>query len=193
MSRLAYAARLASPAALVAAGLALSGCRDNASKFSNTGDHYEGNIVTGSFVRSGLQTDARMCIVLDGARLQDAPGTITTSDGRFKNTPLRPIPQVWHDPLSTFSFGEGRLQNLMYVATPTSSDASDVFVFVSLMEEGGVEARLVRGAPQADAGAPAATQDAGDGGDAGGVVPLAPSSPVFGVFVLDRREGVCSF
>jgi hypothetical protein len=120
-----------------------------------------------------------MCLVLDAEHLQDSPGTLTTSDGRFRATTLRPIPQIWHDPLSTLSFGDGRRQNLVYMATPlaASGDTQDVMVVLSLMTEGGVEIRIVRGAPESDAGAP----DAGN------------PPPLFGVFTLDRREGSCSF
>lgn len=164
-------------------GLAVTmGCRD-VRRYSSYGDHYEGQIVKGSFVRAGVPEDAKMCLVLDAEHLQDGPGTLSTSDGRFHATPLRPIPQIWHDPLSTLSFGDGRRQNLVYVATPlataspTAGDTQDVMVFLSLMTEGGVEVRLLRGAPQADAGAPGA----------------AAAPPLFGVFPLDRSEGACTF
>jgi hypothetical protein len=156
------------------------GCR-SVSRFSTKSDHYEGDVAKGSFVRSGLGEAVRMCVLLDAEHLQDAPGHLTTSDGRFRATTLRPIPQIWHDPLSTLSFGEARVQNLVYVAspiaTPAAPDTQDVMVVLSLMDEGGIEVRLVRGAPQADAGVPMPAQ--------------AP--PMFGIFTLDRREGACSF
>jgi hypothetical protein len=167
-------------AALLATSM---GCK-NVTRFSSKdGDHFEGDIVKGSFVRAGIGDNAKMCFLLDAGHLQDAPGTFSTSDGRFKDAPLRPIPQIWHDPLSTMTFGEGRSQNLVYVASPSpsattpASDAQDVMVFLSLMDEGGLEVRLVRGAPVADAGTP---------------MP-AVASPMFGVFTLDRRDGACSF
>ena len=155
------------------------GCK-SVTRFSNKdGDHYEGDVVKGSFVRAGVAEDARMCVILDANHLQDSPGTLSSSDGRFKDTPLRPIPQIWHDPLSTMSFGNGRVQNLVYVATPAApaGDTQDVMVFMSLMDEGGIEVRLVRGAPQVD----------------GGGAPPAQSTPMFGVFTLDRRDGACTF
>ena len=157
---------------VLAAPLAI-GCRD-VSRYSSKGDHYEGDIAKGSFVRTGLADDAKLCLVLDAEHLQDGPGTITSSDGRFRGTPLRPIPQIWHDPLSTLSFGDGRRQNLLYVATPLA-EGGDITVVVSLMAEGGVELRMMRGAPQTDGAAPSNTP------------------PMFGVFTLDRREGSCSF
>lgn len=156
------------------------GCRD-VTRFSTRGDHYEGEVARGSFVRAGVVEGAKMCVTLDAEHLQDAPGTISTSDGRFKGAKLRPIPQIWHDPLSTLSFGDGRVQNLVYVVSPVApaGDTQDVMAFLSLMDEGGIEVRLVRGAPQGDAGAVGATP--------------APSPPLFGVFALDRRDGTCSF
>ena len=155
------------------------GCKSVARFSSTDGDHFEGVVVKGSFVRAGVAEDARMCVILDANHLQDSPGVLSTSDGRFKGAPLRPIPQIWHDPLSTMSFGDGRVQNLVYVATPAgpAGDAQDVMVFMSLMDGGGIEVRLVRGAPQVDGGAPPAVQ----------------GSALFGVFTLDRRDGACAF
>ena len=123
-----------------------------------------------------------MCLSLDIDHLQDAPGSITTSDGRFKSTVLRPIPQIWHDPLSTLSFGDGRVQNLVYAAGPLVQDSGpeevqDILVVISIMQTDQLEVRLLRGAPQADAGSPPA-----------GVAPA-----IFGVFTLERRTGPCAF
>lgn len=161
--------------------LGLTGCRD-LSRFSSRGDRFQGTVVKGSFVRSGMSEDARMCLTLDTDHLQDGPGTITTSDGRFQDVPLRSIPQIWHDPLSTLAFGDGRVQNFVYAASPVSLDAGeaeaqDVFVIVSLMQTDHVEVRLLRGAPQKDAGPP----------------PPGVASAIFGVFNLDRESGPCAF
>ena len=164
----------------VALSVTTMGCRD-VTRYSSRGDHFEGEVVKGSFVRAGVGEDAKMCLVLDAEHLQSAPGTISTSDGRFRSTTLRPIPQIWHDPLSTLAFGDGRRENLVYVATPLApaGDTQDIMVVMSLMNGGGVEIRLVRGAPQADAGA------------SGSPPPTSP--PLFGVFTLDRHEGACTF
>jgi len=158
----------------IAACAAALGCTD-VTRFSNSGDHYQGSVVAGDFVRSGWDPSASLCLVLDANHLQDAPGTITSSDGRFQSTPLRPIPQIWHDPLSTLTFGEGRVENLVYIATPlVDADAlGDVTAVVSLMQSNGVEVRLFRGAPAIDAG---------PGGN-----------NLFGVFSLTRESGQCSF
>jgi hypothetical protein len=166
------------------AGLSLlgaAGCRD-LSSFTTSGAHYEGDVVQGDFVRVGVDPSTRACLTLDADHLQDAPGAISTNDGRFSAVPLRPIPQIWHDPLSTLSFGEGRLKNLVYAATASTSlgdgQRDDVLAVVSLMQAGDVEVRLIRGAPDlhADGGAPPGS---------GGVL--------FAVFDLARGPGPCLY
>lgn len=168
--------------AIAASVGALAACRD-VSNFTSHGDRFQGAVTGGNFVRSGVAENTQACLTLDTDHLQDAPGTITTSDGRFNATSLRPIPQIWHDPLSTLAFGDGRVQNLVYAATPSIGDggpeeAQDVFVVVSLMQQDRhVEVRLLRGAPQADAGA----------------VPAGVASTLFAVFHLERERGPCAF
>jgi len=157
--------------------LAAGGCR-NISRFSTTGGgHYEGQVVSGSFVRSNVNEGTRMCLTLDTDHLQTTPGTISSSDGRFSATPLRQIPQIWHDPLSTFSFGEGRERNLLYMAAPQVGDAggdpSDISVFLSLMDSGDMEVRLVRGAPTS--------------------LNSTNATNIFGVFTLIQALGDCPF
>jgi hypothetical protein len=170
---------------LVGAIAALAACRDLSGFTTSPNDHYEGVVVDADFVRVGVDAGTSLCLTLDADRLQDAPGAISTNDGRFNATPLRPIPQIWHDPLSTLSFGEGRLKNLMYVAAAAATfgdgQSDDTLAVVSLMQSGGVEVRLIRGAPTVAAGPPA------PGGDAG------PEIAVFAIFPLSRKTGPCSF
>jgi len=162
--------------ALILSAPLLTACRDVSSFSTGTGNRYVGPVVPADFVLSGIGSSVQLCLYLDADHLQDAPGNITSSDGTFHATPLRPIPQLWHDPLSTFSFGEGRLKNLLYVASTTAGD--DVFVVVSLMQSGDIEVRLLRGAPTLP----------GDSGEA----PAAPAN-IFAVFDLSRKTGPCSY
>lgn len=154
----------------------LFGCRDLA-HFSTGDGHYEGTVVSANFVRAGISDGMRLCVTLDADKLQDAPGTLSSSDGKFSNTVLRPIPQIWHDPLSTLTFGEGRVKNLVYMAAPSpdAGDSSDVTVILSLLASGAIEARLLRGAPT--------TSDVG----------VAASNNLFGAFTLVRAPGACPF
>jgi hypothetical protein len=176
--RSAIAAAVTSLASL---SLLALGCRDP-SRFSSRGDRFEGSVVRGTFVRTGFAPGVAMCLTLDTDHLQDRPGSLSTSDGRLRSAQLRPIPQIWHDPLSTLTFGEGRDQNLVYAASPLPGDggdaeAQDIVVIVSLMREDHLEVRLLRGAPPSDAGSS----------------PPGVATPVFGVFNLDRQPGPCSF
>jgi hypothetical protein len=155
--------------------LGAAACRDISSFSTRDGRSFEGEISEGDFVRAGLEGTARMCLTFDADHLQDGPGAITTTDGRFTRTPLRPIPQIWHDPLSTLSFGDGRVQNMVYAATP-NGETQDVLVVLSLMQSGKIEVRLLRGAPLADAAAP----------------PPQTGAPLFGVFTLERRKVPCT-
>jgi hypothetical protein len=157
-----------------------AGCRD-LSGFTTAGSSYEGPVVAADFVRAGVDMSTRLCLTLDTDHLQDAPGALSTNDGRFHAVPMRTIPQFWQDPLSTLSFGEGRLKNLIYVVTASTpfadGNGNDVFAVVSLMQSGNVEVRLLRGAPGgATDGAPSPT-----GGN------------VFAVFSLSRQQIPCSY
>jgi hypothetical protein len=140
-----------------------------------------GPILDAPFVRIGIAEGTSLCLTLDTDHLQDAPGVLSTSDGRFHAMPMRPIPQIWQDPLSTLSFGEGRLKNLVYVtgaSMPFADGSRDVMTIVSLMQSGAVEVRLIRGAQTF----------AADGGASG-----TPDDPVFAVFDLTRQSGPCSY
>jgi hypothetical protein len=167
------------PALGLAGALALAGaagCRDLSAFSTSDGDRYENTVVNAGFVLAGIRPDTTLCLTIDTDHLQDLPGAISTDDGLFQRTPLRPIPQIWHDPLSTLSFGDGRLKNLVYVATTSAGE--DVFVVVSLMESGDVEVRLLRGAP----GLPV---EGGTSASSGG--------NLFAVFDLTRKSGPCSY
>jgi hypothetical protein len=165
--------------AVAAVAFALAACT-NLSGFTTAGSSYQGQVVAADFVLTGIGSSTSLCLTLDTNHLQDTPGAVWTSDGMFHETPMRSIPQIWFDPLSTFNFGEGRLKNLMYVAsatTPFADGGSDVFVVVSLMQSGDIEVRLLRGAPVL----------APDGSAA------QPTSNIFAVFSLSRQSGPCSF
>ena len=165
---------------LLFAPLALTGCRD-LSGFSTHGDSFAGGVTNTGVDLAGVDSSTTLCLTLDTDHLQDAPGSIWTSDDRFHAVPMRPIPQIWSDPLSTLQFGEGRVKNLVYVARASTpfpdGQGDDVFIVLSLMQGGDIEARMLRGAPVV----------APDGG--------ADSSQVtvFAVFDTTRQSGPCSF
>jgi hypothetical protein len=174
-------------ASFVAAAALLSGGCHDLSGFSTGAGSFEGPVVQAAFVRAGVDASARLCLSLDTEHLQDAPGALSTSDGRFHSATMRTIPQIWQDPLSTLTFGEGRVKNLVYVAAATTPFAdgqgNDVLVVLSLMQFGGVEARLIRSAPAIGTASPS---------DGAAQVAGQPSN-VFAVFDLNRQSVPCSY
>jgi hypothetical protein len=158
-----------------------AGCRD-LSSFNTGHGSFTGPAVPASFVLAGIDAGTSLCLTLDTDHLQDAPGDISSSDGRFSGVPLRPIPQIWQDPLSTLTFGEGRLKNLIYVAAASTpfddGNGNDVFFVLSLMQSGDVEVRMIRGAPSL----------AVDGAAA-----APPGGNLFAVFDLTRQPGPCTY
>ena len=181
--------------ALILAGALSTSCRD-LSGFSTDGGSYGGEVVSANFVLAGIQAGTKLCLTLDTDHLQDTPGDFSTDDGMFSHVPFRPIPQIWHDTLSTLQFGEGRLKNLLYVVTPSgpstqapdsgAPDAGapegDAFAVISLMQSGHIEVRLLRGAPATTPGGP---------GTAPG--PTAPGGNLFAIFDLTRAGAACSY
>jgi hypothetical protein len=166
---------------LACAAWPLAGCRD-LSSYSTNGGSFGGQVVGAQFVLAGVDPSTSMCITLDTDHLQDAPGSVSTSDGRFASVPFRPIPQIWQDPLSTLNFGEGRVKNLVYVAAASvpfgDGDGNDVFFVLSLMQSGDVEVRMLRGAPGYPGGGTA------DGGSV---------TNVFALFDLSKSSSPCSY
>jgi hypothetical protein len=149
------------------AALLLIACNDVTS-YSNDGDHYEGQVIQGAYIRAGIGADVRMFLTFDGAHFQDSPGAITTEDGQFRNSALRPIPQEWHDPISLMTFGESRVKSMIYSVSPARPDQPDALAVVSLMKDQTIEVRLIRSAP-------------------GRAMP--GDDPLFGVFQLARKPG----
>ena len=165
---------------LLALPLAGAGCKDVSRFSTEPGESYCGQIVGAPFVMRGfVDNQLRMRMTFDAGRLADAPGTLSTSDGLFTNTPMRPVPELVNDPLSTFNFGEGRDKNLLFAIDPIDpSRGPTIMAIVSLMHAGDAEVRLVRGAPSSD----------------GGIAGPVDGEPLFGVFApMTRQPGPCSF
>ena len=91
----------------------------------------------------------------------------------FESSPVRGIPQVDHDTLSTLTFGEGHDED--FFAWTDSTCQGTMLALVSLLRKGDVELRLFK---------PAALP-----------LPLAgpERSPGFGLFYLKRSEKGCGF
>ncbi|MET0595235.1 MAG: hypothetical protein ABW133_21225 [Polyangiaceae bacterium] len=158
------------------------GCKDVSRFSTEKGESYCGKIVTASFVRRGLGADRCMRMTLDAEQVTFLPGALWTDDGMLAGAPLRPIPELSHDPLLTLNFGEGRERNFLFAVDPVdSSYGPSIMAVVSLLHSGDAEVRLIRGA-----GGGVATEPLPDGGG-----PLE-YPPIFGVFSpLVRQKGTC--
>ena len=151
-----------------------------------------------SFIRAGFPSFTQMDLTFDPERasavdeLADempSAGSLDTyvcpeeiqrckaslrEQGDFDDASLEPIARLAHDALSEYDFpGGGRLRNYMLSvrSTVTTADGTaprSAMVFLSLMESGSIEARLI---------APSVRQ---------GDVDVAPA--LFGVFVLERER-----
>jgi len=173
--------------ALLAAALAtpLTAC-DRISDFdTGPGEAYCGQITLASGYRTGFTPRVQMRMTFDSSQVDagESPGLLTTFDAGMETepqllteAPLRPIPPLSHDPLSQLEFGDGRDVNLIYGVSPNSPEAESVLAVVSLRSDDAVEVRLIR---------PGMAAGADD-------VP-AGRRPLFGLFVLRRRDGDCGF
>ena len=177
--------------------LALS-CR-NLDRFDTPGKAaFCGHLVTGPNFEDGLvaerQIDAllQVKLKLDTSQLgafsnnemvrlgflstNDADTGLCSGEGEplFKSSPLRAIPQLDHDTLSTLTFGEGHDED--FFAWSDSTCQGTMLALVSLLRKGDVELRLFK---------PAALPPPGAGPD---------KRPGYGLFYLHRSDDeTCGF
>lgn len=183
---------------LLGALLATAACR-NVERFDTKGaEAYCGDLVSGptfhdGFVAKGVEPpNIRLKLTqLDTGQLSSFSentgallGRLTSDDGErglcsgdgqalFQSAPLRGIPQVYHDTISTLTFGEGHDED--FFAWVDSTCQGTMLSVVSLLRAGDVEVRLFKPAPipEADAG--------------------PETRPGFALFSLRRHEAGCEF
>jgi hypothetical protein len=130
---------------LLAAGILCASCMDVGSFTTEPGECYRGSVVSATFVRTGFEEDAHLSMTFDTSALADGRGTagvMWTSDGRFTASAIGQMQQLASDPLSQFQFPGGRIRN--YLFNVVAADGVPATVVVSLMENGLVEARIMR-------------------------------------------------
>ena len=166
-------------------------------RFDTRGDAaFCGDLVGGpsfhdGFVLSGVPALLRMKLTLDTSQISSfaenkmaLPGVLTSNDSQtglcsadgqalFESSPLRAIPQVDHDTISTLTFGEGHDED--FFAWTDSTCQGTMLGVVSLLRSGDVELRLFKPAPL-----PA--PDAGP-----------EKRPGFALFYLRRNDKGCGF
>ena len=159
-----------SAAALALASAAcLLGCRDLEGFESKPGEAYCGVIIgqpafQDGFVKLNQPPDLELGLTLHIERLTSRPGELSSNDAQngmcaapgapqrlFDNAPLRAIPEVDNDVLSSLTFGEGHVHD--FFAWVDSSCQGTMLAVVSLMKNNQVELRLFKPArvPQPNA------------------------------------------
>lgn len=155
--------------ALSLAALSATGCTDLSDYATPPGRAYQGTIVGTeadgacppgtpcSFIRRGFPAGVELSMTFDPVEASSDPGTLTTTGelcgATFDDTPLLPITPLAHDALSLYDFpGGGRLRNYMFVARPSAGPLAgrDAMVFVSLLQGGGVDVRILAGPGHTD-------------------------------------------
>lgn len=142
--------------ALLSLALA-SGC-DSYDRFRTGGDRgvFRGTVLgegEASFIRRGFAAGTVLELSFDPAAIErPTVGTLTTiapDDTRVLDAvPLESITPLSHDLLSELTFpGAGRLETFLLLARPTTGRLAgrDVMVFLSLLDTGDVEVRVIAG------------------------------------------------
>jgi hypothetical protein len=123
------------PRTALLALLFLAGCVDPRA----LSGHYQGTIVGADFLRRGFETGVTLDLTLTISDARHATGTMTTSDGRFTESPVAPLGAAPVDTLADAVLpGGGPI--LLLLAAPQAS-GEEATIFVSL---GGPEADEVR-------------------------------------------------
>jgi hypothetical protein len=146
------------------------GCTDLSDYQLEDNEAYCGQMVSApvfqsGFLPEGVPPSLRLRLHLDVDALTTLPGSLTSDDSDFglceaskrplfDEAPLRAIPEVLHDPISTLDFGQGRVHT--FFAYTDSTCQGTMLSVVSLMKNKDVEVRLFKPAAMAKSDAPAA-------------------------------------
>ena len=135
------------------AALALAGCHNLDGFTTKPGDAYCGTIIGSPFQAGFLldnePPDLALALTLDTSKLTSEPGILSSNvtgicgdQPLFQDVPLRAIPEVDRDALSTLTFGEGHEHD--FFAWVDSSCQGTMVTVVSLMKNNQVEMRLFK-------------------------------------------------
>jgi hypothetical protein len=173
--------RLAACAVLAWPGL---GCSTLDRYSTAAGESLCGSVTSTASFRTGLAAGARMRLTLDASQLdgEASPGTVWTyepAEGEnparklANGAPLRRIPALENDPLSSPDLGGGRDHTRFFALTPAEPIEQPLLGVLSLRSDDGVEVRLLR---------PGVASAAAEG-----------QAPIFGLFTLAKQAGTCGF
>ncbi len=131
-----------------------AGCSDLGGYATAPGEVYRGTVVgveDPPVLRRGFASSTVLTMSFDPTRatsLSEPPGTVTTSDGSLTEVALEPIVPLTHDALSEYEIPQGsRVRNYIFLIRPTDGPLAgrEPMVFLSLMTDGSLEARIIAG------------------------------------------------
>lgn len=131
----------------------LAACEDELGFSTGRTDVFTGEVVEAEFLTERpegsalLEVGTRMDLSLHMSRLDEDPGTVSTSDGLLDDAALVALPAITFDRLSALEIPGGFLRSLVFIA-PTSAPelhGADAVLFVSLGQNGRVEVRVLAG------------------------------------------------
>jgi hypothetical protein len=174
----------------VLGSFAVLSCHNLDSFDTKPGDEYCGTIINtpfqAGFIPEGQPPSLELGLTLDTSKLTSEPGILRSNDATnglcsansqplFQNAPLRAIPALDHDALSTLTFGEGHEHD--FFAYVDSTCQGTMLAVVSLLKNNLVEVRLFK--PER---LPPSTPP-----------PTPAETPGFAVFDMSVENGGCAF
>jgi hypothetical protein len=171
-------------AAIAVVAWAASGCSTLDRYSTGAGESLCGSVTSTASFRTGLAAGARMRLTLDASQLDGdtSPGSVWTYEPAdaenparklATGAPLRRIPALENDPLSSPDLGGGRDHTRLFALTPALQTEEPLLAVLSLRSDDGVEVRLLR---------PGVATAAVEG-----------QAAIFGLFTLAKQAGTCGF
>ena len=123
--------------------LVASACVD-LREFSGT---WHGGIIEEDSVRQGFARDVRAApLELTNVSLSSLTGTLTTSDGKFSESPLVRITRAASDTLASLTFDGDPLRSyLLFSRLSSEPTGAPALVVLSLFADDDIELRVIRG------------------------------------------------
>jgi hypothetical protein len=106
-----------------------------------------GRVASEPAVRQGFAEGVRVePLVLDKVDLEVISATLTTTDGKFKRTPLSRVVKFSNDTLASLTFDGDPLRSyLLFSPLASESGAPPAMMVISLFTDDRVELRILRG------------------------------------------------
>lgn len=133
------------------------GCEDELNFSTSRTEVFTGEVVDADFVllrpddTQLLAPGTTMDLSLHMTRLDTDPGMVSTSDGLLDGASLVALQAITFDRLSALEIPGGFMRSLVFLAPVSAPElrGTDAVLFVSLRQDGGVEARVLAGAGEA--------------------------------------------